>query len=143
VALGLGITIGALLSLMIVRPEAAPLDADAVHKWAGEHQFHLVTDEAYQAYQKALEKNDENGAKKVSTEPAKQVTMLYLPVRKGMTSEQIAEALAEARIIASPEDFLDPIKSKGLTRKLRLGNYLLRSDMTVEQMIWVLTGTPE
>lgn len=60
-------------------------------------------------------------------------TMLSIPT--GMTSIDVGQALARAKIIKSGKEFTDAVERKGLSKYLRPGTFEVQSDMTMDQII--------
>ncbi len=65
-------------------------------------------------------------------------------IERGMTFPQVASLLFQKRVIDSPRLFRLLGMQKGVTTKVRSGTYLLRDDMTPNQVIETLVkGVPE
>lgn len=67
------------------------------------------------------------------------IYQMVLTISSGMTSHQVAEQLAAGQIIEEVEPFLEYLQSNGLTQSIRTGQFLLSSEMTVEEIIAVIT----
>ncbi|MCM3761665.1 hypothetical protein M3212_12790 [Alkalihalobacillus oceani] len=67
------------------------------------------------------------------------IYQMVLTISSGMTSYQVADQLVTGQIIDEVEPFLDYLRANGLTQSIRTGQFLITSEMTVEEIIAVIT----
>ncbi len=65
---------------------------------------------------------------------------IKVEIPKGSTGSGIATILLEKGLIASKDEFLDRVEEKGLVPKLRFGNFTIKTDSSVDQIISIITG---
>ncbi|TWI57806.1 endolytic transglycosylase MltG [Halalkalibacter nanhaiisediminis] len=64
---------------------------------------------------------------------------MNLIISSGMTSNEVANQLVRGQIIEDRAVFLDYVHANQLTQSLQVGEYQLRSDMTIEDILDQLT----
>lgn len=74
------------------------------------------------------QKEKENGGKKQIVIPA------------GTDSYTVAKILYENRLIKSPEEFDNRIVEMGLDTRIRAGKYSISPEMTIDKIIFIITG---
>lgn len=67
------------------------------------------------------------------------IYQMVLTISSGMTSYEVADQLVTGQIIEEAEPFLDYLRANGLTQSIRTGQFLITSEMTVEEIIAVIT----
>lgn len=104
----------------------------------GEGFVVFTTEELEQ--ERATTRDDQTDSEDSSTKEEPQIiyTML-LQITAGMSSYDVAEQLVRGHIIGDRTVFLDYVEANQLAQSLRVGEYELRSDMTIEEMLDRLT----
>lgn len=97
-----------------------------------EEEWQQLEDQAAQA----LEQNNAEEQKKEEAE--KVVYRTFLTVSQGMTSIDVADMLAKAKIIEDKKAFRAEVEKRGVEKYLRPGTFELDSDMSVDEIISTL-----
>lgn len=69
----------------------------------------------------------------------KTIYKLVLNIQPGMSSYDVAEILHRSHIISKEQDFLDYIETNQLAKSLRVGEYELSSEQTMEEIVSAIT----
>ncbi|WZL74874.1 hypothetical protein QBE52_09345 [Clostridiaceae bacterium 35-E11] len=64
---------------------------------------------------------------------------ITIEIPKGITSEDVAELLKEKKLITSEKTFLNKIHEKGLTYKIKWGKYKFSADVSMPEIIDMIT----
>ncbi|WP_432401782.1 hypothetical protein [Wukongibacter sp. M2B1] len=65
---------------------------------------------------------------------------IKVEIPKGSTGSSIATILLEKGLISSKVEFIDRVEEKGLSPKLRFGNFTIKSGSSVDEIISIITG---
>ncbi|WP_100406801.1 hypothetical protein [Bacillus solitudinis] len=67
------------------------------------------------------------------------VYTMVLTVTSGMTSTNVAHQLMQGHIITSEEEFLDYIQTTNRSQSIRTGEFILRSDMSIQEIAEIIS----
>ncbi|MFA9455802.1 hypothetical protein ACERJO_03415 [Halalkalibacter sp. AB-rgal2] len=83
---------------------------------------------------------DEQEDRTEENEHERQTTyVMILEISQGMTSYDVAEQLVRGRIINNEQDLLSYVQNEQLSHRLRTGQYEVTSDMTIEEIVELMT----
>jgi hypothetical protein len=77
---------------------------------------------------------------KPEPEPEQIVVYTTVKIPSGSTGVGIAGIIKDAGIINSTTDFINRIEARGLSTKLQSGSFKIGSDMSLDEIINILTG---
>ncbi|XXM73737.1 hypothetical protein ACQ0QQ_07560 [Lysinibacillus sphaericus] len=80
------------------------------------------------------------GTAKEDAAPGTDKYQLTLSIKAGMTPQDIEEKLKEANIIGEDENFVQYIVDNGYADKIQIGEFLVNSEMTIEEIAKQITN---
>ena len=83
---------------------------------------------------------DEKAPEGRNNEPEEKTDGIEIIISQGMDSFEVANMLYEQAVIESPWEFTRSIIQTGLDRVILPGKYILREDMTAQEIINAITG---
>lgn len=82
---------------------------------------------------------DENEQEVVQEEEVEQVEEFVLEIKPGVHSRNIGEVLKKFGIVEDERDFERYVLEKEVDRKIQIGEFKLKSDMSVDDIIKIIT----
>ncbi|GAE30723.1 hypothetical protein [Halalkalibacter hemicellulosilyticus] len=103
-----------------------------------QEQYVVISENEYAELSAAqLEEQEEGNEENVHERQTTYV--MILEISQGMTSYDVAEQLVRGRIINNEQDLLSYVQSEQLSHRLRTGQYEVTSDMTIEEIVELMT----
>lgn len=113
-------------------PEIEMSSEEMMDKLANQGFIVLEEDE----YESLLKAKEDNEQEKIVEEP---IYSNILIVQPGMNGTQVAELLADLKIIDDAEAFIQYLIEQNLTTKIEVGQFELNSKMTFEEIAKIIT----
>ncbi|PYZ94296.1 hypothetical protein CR194_01825 [Salipaludibacillus keqinensis] len=86
------------------------------------------------------QENDDSEEPETNTEESDPVYFSILSIEPGMTSQDISEKLVRLNIIHDSESLAQELAAQGVEDRIQLGEYTLNSDMSVEEIVTIITS---
>ncbi|GBF11631.1 hypothetical protein [Tepidibacillus sp. HK-1] len=137
--MGIGFILSSIFLFWFVKPPSetpTPTPAELIKNISIEELKQLITEKGYVIYKpEEIEALKEENKETDSKTPEK----VQFVIQKGMTSYKVADLLVSSNIIKDKQQFLNILSQYGLMKNIQIGNYTYHSDMTLDDLISLIT----
>ncbi len=143
----LGVITWKLMGIMLI-----PLDLDVFSKLNNPEEKIITHNSPNDEIRPANEINNTNSSTDIPSTTDQSQVIEVIPVEsneitidipKGATGYSIAKLLESHGLITTPSDFVTRVEELGLGPKLRFGSFTINSQNTMDEIIYIITGTKQ
>ncbi|ASB88362.1 endolytic transglycosylase MltG [Bacillus sonorensis] len=95
--------------------------------------------ELLQYKEKSLKHDDASQDDNSAADEAKKGSKYKLEIKKGMSTEEVADILEKEKVVTSADDFKDYVKDAGYESKIRAGKYELKRGSSLKSILKTLS----
>lgn len=136
----LGIGIGFVIASMAnINADSRPMTVEEIKKEAGKHNLIILTAEQVINQQRTDQDKEPAAAPTPTSAPSRGNETVTIRIESGATSEQAADLLRNAGLIDDTRRFIERLGALGKDRRLQMGEFTIRKDIGMEELIEILT----